>query len=239
MATSLVDVRLLVGGYEVTTDHNQCQLDRTKDVVMSTTFGSSSHTYLSGLKSATYSLQGYFDADGTSAIDDVYHAQWVASGAQVTTIMNPGSATAYSLEGIHSDYRPFGGTIGDMAAFQIDGSGTGDSFHGEVFEAGTSARSTSSNSSGSQITGITTGEKGRAALHVIATTGSPTLDVTIESDDNGSFTTPTTVLTFTQATAQTAEFLSTSAATSDDYWRAAWTFGGTGSITFVVTFGIA
>ena len=72
-----------------------------------------------------------------------------------------------------------------------------------------------------------------------ATTSSPTLDVIIESDDNGSFSSATTRITHTQATAATSEFLSVAGAVTDDYWRASWTFGGTGTITFAVIIGIA
>ena len=206
-----------------------------------TTFGSNSRTFIPGIKEVSYSFQGFFDADGTEGVDDVYNAGFGSTAAEVTTIVLPDGTTdsaTYSFQAIHSSYSPWGGAIGDMAAFQIDGSGVGDSFKGKLLEAGQTARSSSSNSSGEQLVGITANETARATLHVIATTGSPTLDVTIQSDTSG-FSTPTDRITFTQATAIGAQFMTSSAVHSDDYWRTEWTFGGTGDITFAVTFGIA
>ena len=240
--TTLTDVRLLTGGYEVTTDHNQLQLTRVKDAVEATTFGSSSRVYRAGLKSASYSFSGYFDADGSAEVDDVYASQLAGTSSDVVTIIAPDGATgaaSYSFQSLHSSYSPWGGSIGDMAAFQIDGTGTGDSFRGQVFEDGTTARSSSSNNSAVQLTGVSSGETARAALHVIAKSGSPTLDVVIASDDSGAFSSGTTRISFTQATDIGAQYGTSTTVTADDYWRAEWTFGGTGSITFVVTFGIA
>lgn len=240
--TTLTDVRLLTGGYEVTTDHNQLQLTRVKDAVDATTFGSSSRVYREGLKSASYSFAGFFDADGTDEIDDVYASELAGTSSNVVTIVAPDGSTgaaSYSFESLHSTYSPWGGSIGDMAAFQIDGVGTGDSFRGQVLEDGTTARSSSSNSTAVQLTGVSSGETARAALHVIAKTGSPTLDVVVASDDSGAFSSGTDRITFTQATDVGAQYETSTTVTADDYWRTEWTFGGTGSITFLVTFGIA
>ena len=143
----------------------------------------------------------------------------------------------YSFNGIESAYQPIGGTVGDVHVFSATGQGTGDAVRGTIMEPGTTARSSSSNSSEVNLGDLVAGERGYAALHVIATTGSPTLDVDIESDATG-FGTPTTRISFVQATAVGAQFLSDATVTADDFWRAAWIFGGTGSITFVVNFGI-
>ena len=240
-ATTLTDVRLLSGGYEVTSDHNTIALDRTKETPESTVFGLKSRRYnADGLKTAAYTFDGFFDSDGTSAINDLQDAEWVGDVSQVLTVVAPDGAvgaSAYSFDSVVSTLTDFGGTVGDMAAFSLAGNGTGDSFRGIVMEPGTTARSTSSNSSEYLVGDVVAGETARAALHVIATTGSPTLDVTLESDTTG-FPSATTHITFVQATAVGAQYLTSTTTTTDTFWRAEWTFGGTGSITFLVTFGI-
>ena len=121
-------------------------LTRSQAAVENTTFGSNSRTFLPGIKEASYSYQGFFDSDGTSAIDDLYTASFDATVAEVLTIVLPDGTTdsaTYSFQAIHSSYSPWGGAIGDMAAFQIDGSGVGDSFKGKLLEAGQTARSSS------------------------------------------------------------------------------------------------
>ena len=235
-AVTLKDVRLLTGGYEVTSDHNQLSLQLQQAAVEATTFGNDSMVYRPGLQSVAFTFNGYFDS-GSDAINDVHAAQF--GSEQVTTIVNPGGGTGYTFKQVSTELSPFGGSIGDMAAFTLSGSGVGDAFAGTVLEAGTSARSSSSASSGVQLGALSSGDTGRAGLHVIATTGSPTLDAVIESDSLVGFGSPTTRITFTQATSVGAQFATTTTATADDYWRVSWTFGGTGSITFLVTFGIA
>lgn len=237
---TLKNVRLLSGQYEITNDHNQVSVALAQDAVEATTFGNDSRVFRPGLKTVNYTLNGYFDADGTSLINDIQAAQSGAS-TNVTIVAPDGAvgAQAYSFSRVESSLTPLSGSIGGMVEFTSSGTGTGDMFRGRLLEAGTTARTASANSTGYQMTAITSGQKGYAALHVLATTGSPTLDVDIASDDNAGFTSSTTYMSFTQATAAGSEFISDATAETDDYWRAEWTFGGTGSITFAVTFGIA
>ena len=77
-------------------------------------------------------------------------------------------------------------------------------------------------------------------LHVMTTgTGSPTLDVVIQSDDNAGMTSPTTRITHAQKTAIGAELLSVAGAVMDDYWRVNFTIGGSSpSFLFAVMLGI-
>lgn len=234
----LIDVRLLSGGYEVTSDHNAGSLRRSREVKDATVFGQRDRVYRPGIRSAEYTLNGFFDGP----VNTIHQAQLVATDADVTTIVAPdGSlgANAYSFEAILSDLDDFGGSIGDLAAFTASGRGTGPSFRGTILEAGETARSSSANGTGFLLSAVGAGSGAYAALHVIDVTGSPTLDVVVESDDNSGFTTATTRLTFAQASAIGAQFISDTSTVTDTYWRARWTFGGSGSVLFVVNFGIA
>lgn len=235
---ALIDVRLLSGGYEVSADHNAGTLTRSKEAKEATTWGDGrDRVYRSGLKSAAFNLAGFFDGP----INAIHQAQMVATDPDVTTIITPDGAVgaiAYSFKAITSTLEDFGGAIGDMAAFTVSGNGSGPGFRGTVLEDGETARSTTGNDDGVQLSAVGAGEVAYAALHVIERTGTATVDVTIESDDNGSFTTPTTRLTFDQMNAIGAAFISDDTAVTDDYWRAKWTIGGTGTVTIVVVFGI-
>ena len=211
MATvTLTDVRLFSGGYEISSDHNQLTLNLARVLNKATVFGQKSNTYRYGIMSMDYSLAGYFDADGTSAIDDIHEAQWAADVSNVLTIVEPDGAAgaqAYSFEAIDSALSPFGGNIGGMTIFGVSGKGTGDALRGTLVEDATTVRSTSSNSSAYQLGAVTAGESVRAALHIVAITGAPTLDVTIQSDSVSAMTSPTTVITFPQASSLGDSFL--------------------------------
>lgn len=243
---SMIDCRLYVNGYDLTGDHNQLRIGMTRGAVKATVYGQRSNTYRPGLKDVDFTHAGFFDADGTTKADDRYWAAMISASLAggMIVVPDPGGGVppafddvAYAYQHVMSEYNPLEGPIGDMLGFSVSGKGTGEVVKGVLFEPGVTARSSSSNSSALQLGDITATEQGHAALHVIATTGSPTIDVLIQRDTVG-FPSPATLLTFTQMTARGSQFLSTSGTTTDDYFRASWTFGGSGSITFVVVFGI-
>lgn len=234
---ALIDVRLLSGGYEVTADHNAGTLSRAKETQDATTFGNSDRVYRSGLKSASFSLAGFFDGP----INAIHQAQYVSPDPDVTTFVAPDGSTgsiAYSFEAITSSLEDFGGSVGDMAAFTVSGNGSGPGFRGTVLEDATVARTTTGASGIVQLSAVGAGEAAYAALHVIGRTGTATVDVVIQSDDLVGFATPTTRLTFAQMSAIGAQFVSSGTAVTDTFWRANWTIGGTGSVTMLVVFGI-
>lgn len=244
MTQTLKDAKLWIAGYNLSGDHNQVEVSTTKEVPERTVFGMNSRSYLpDGIRGVALSHAGMYDQDSTATplpVDDVLWAEHVGAVLSVMTIAALGNAegdVAYSFDAIESSYVPIAGSIGDPHVFSATGQGSGDAVRGVIMEPGVSARSASGNGSGSQLGDLAAGEIGYAALHVIATTGAPTLDVDIESDTVG-FPSATSRLSFVQATGVGAQFLSTTTVTADDYWRAAWVFGGTGSITFVVNFGI-
>ena len=128
-----------------------------------------------------------------------------------------------SFNSIEAAYQGIGGAVGDVHTFSASAQGTGDVSKGTIMEPGVTARSSSGNSAEYNLGDLASPEVGRAALHVIATTGSPTLDVDIESDATG-FASATTRISFAQMTAIGAQYLSDATVTADDFWRAAWTF---------------
>ncbi len=243
MTLTLKNAKLWIAGFDLSGDHNQLELTTVKDTPEDTRFGMDSRSYLAdGLRMVSVSHAGMYDQDSTATplpVDDVLWAEHIGTALTVMTLAPVGANgdAGYSFTGISSSYQPIGGAVGDAHVFSATGQGTGDAVRGTIMEPGVTARSSSSNSSEFNLGDMAANEIGYAALHVIATTGSPTLDVDIESDATG-FGTPTTRISFAQATAVGAQFLSDSTVTADDFWRAAWIFGGTGSITFVVNFGI-
>ncbi len=109
----------------------------------------------------------------------------------------------------------------------------------------TSADDTGATSYTSDFVSRPTPQKLYAFLHVTATSGEgdQTLDVVIKSDSASDHSvSPATRVTFTQVTTSVGAQFATpvSGAISDDYWRAEWTIGGTGSpsFTFLVGMGI-
>ncbi len=239
--TVLIDCKLWLDGYDLSGDMNALRLDATRDAVEATTFGNTSRVYRPGLRKASFGHTGYFQSDGASAVDDILRTFHNATSPKIMTIAPPDGTAggiAYSFQAVSATHGPFGGQIGDMAKLEIAGEATGDAVRATILEDGVTSRSASGQSTGYQLGDIAAGEQGYAALHVIGVTGSPTLDVEIESDTSNTFPAPTSRGSFTQATGLGAQWLPIGPTITDTWWRTKWTFGGTGSVLFVVTFGI-
>lgn len=146
--------------------------------------------------------------------------------------------TAYTFQALQASYTPLSASVGDMSGFTIGNAARSPLVPGTIMEDGTSSRTSSANGSGAQLGAVAAGQSVYAALHVISA-AADTLDVTVESDDNGSFTSATTRISFTQVTSTaTSEWKSAAGAITDDYWRATWTLGAAGPYDFVVVVGI-
>lgn len=242
MATRVLDnVKFYIDEYDLSSTVNQHALTLTQDAVENTTFGAGARTFLPGLQTVTHSHNGFFEAAATAdGPDDVLAA--LTGSALVTVAPATGAAgeIAYSSASVKTDRAVVEGTVGDMAAFSYSGQGTGQHYRGTILLDALSARTTTGTGSAVQEGAITASEIGYATLHVVAASGTtPTLDVVVESDDSSGMATPTTRITFTQATGVTSERLTVAGAVTDDWWRISYTIGGTSpSFTFIVTFGI-
>ena len=112
---------------------------------------------------------------------------------------------------------------------------------GSLIHPGSASRSSSSTGTGRQLGAVVAGKSMYVALHVlsVAGTSTPTLTVIVQSDDNAGFTTPTTRISFTAATAVGAQWGSVAGALTDDYWRISYTISGTNPVfAFAVSAGV-
>ena len=104
------------------------------------------------------------------------------------------------------------------------------------------ARTASGTGTGLQLGAVPAGRRLYAALHVLSVAGTtPSITVTVESDDANTFASATTRLTFDAATAAGGQVLRTTGdAITDTWFRVTWTISGTSpSFLFVVALGIA
>lgn len=186
-----------------------------------------------GLETFGFSMDAY--ADFTTKDSELFSG--VGSGVPLTLSSETGAddEVAFLINATQLAHAPIGGNVGDMAGTNISGGAAGQLVRGIIEFNG--SNSSSATTTGSQLGAVASGERIYANLHVTAAAGT-TLDVIVQSDDNGSFTSPTNRITFTQATGITSEHLSLAGAVTDDYWRISYTIAG-GSFTFAVALGIA
>ena len=235
----LRDQKVWFGAYDLTGKMNSIGLAYGAPLLDADAFGNTGKERLSGLPAATAQHEGYWD--------EVVDAALFAEIGQVNTPMSVAPVNGTEGSRVHffhaaaAEYSS-GGDVGDIYRFSVSAEGSG----GEELISGTlmanrSAAAASGNSAARQLGAVASGQKLFAALHVTAVAGgTPTLDVTVESDDGAGFASPTTRMTFSQKTAIGFEWPTPVAgAISDDWWRIDWTIGGTAPlIDFAVMLGI-
>ena len=222
----LRDQKLWFGGRDLTGVMSSLGLDYGADAVEDTTFGQNSHTFQGGLKSVAASHQGYFDAAayGSDLFDNVGVDGVPMSFSGPDAVEG---SPAYTFQSMESQYAP-GGSVGEMMGFSLEAAAAGDLIRGTL-GANRAAASSSGNSAAFQLGAVGAAQKLYGVLHVDTVAGTlPTLDVTIESDDDSGFASPTTRIAFSEKTARGYEWATPiDGAIADDWWRVAWAIGGT------------
>ena len=240
MATLLNNAGLYVGEYNLSAVLNEILLETDTDVHDVTSFGTAAfRECLLGLKGARFSASGFYDpANADAPLND----KW-GDADQVVTIAaeNAAAGMAYLLRGCIPTYRS-GGNVGEPGVVNLTGQTTqAPIVQGRVLHRATAANATGTGT-GQQIGAVGSTKSIYATMHVfgIAGTGTPTITVKIQSDDNSGFTSATDRLTFAAATAVGAQWVSSGpGAITDDWWRVQFTITGSSPVFgFLVGFGI-
>ena len=235
MATQVITCsKLWLDGYDLSGRMNALALNVSADMQEDTVLCSDTHTMKGGLKSVTMAHEGFFSG-GDGDVDDVLFDSFALAGVPVSIgPVNSGAdgELAYFMKATMADYSP-GAAVGEMFAFSVTAENAGDGLvRGTIMH--NAVESGSGSGTARQLGAVASGEKMYAVIHVISGTG--TLDVVVQSDDNSGMTSETNRITFTQATGVTAELLSVDGPITDDWWMVDFTV--TGSFEFVVILGI-
>lgn len=232
----LRDQKLWFDGFEFTGVMSAMALDYGAEVVDRTAFGSTTRQRLGGLKTVTAQHEGFFDAD---PFDEALFSRIGVADTPMSFAVDDAveGSVAYSFLANLGEYSP-GAQVGEMYRFSVGAEASGSLIRGTLMHD--AVRTTSANGTARQLGAVASGQTLYAALHVTAVSGTtPTLDVTVESDDLVGFATPTTRMTFAQKIAIGSQWLTLAGPVTDDWWRIAWSIGGGGpSFDFAVFLGI-
>ena len=228
--------------YDLSADHNSVTLEQGVEKLDKTTFGQTTRSNQGGLFTVGAKGQGLLSY-GVGEVEA--NLQTVFAVADVPLTVGPlGAAAAeraYFTKVLTGDLKPLGGQVGDLHGFEWSAAGNAVPWVPGTVMAAKAARTTSGNSGTALALGaVSASQRIYAALHVFAASGtSPTLAVTIKSDDLVGFGSPATQITLSTATTVGAQFASAAGAITDTFWRVDWTIGGTTpSFTFAVVIGI-
>lgn len=241
MATYVIEnCKLYVAQYDFSGDTNQVRLTAEVEEKEDTNFDSGgSREYLAGLRTSQAEHNGFVDLTD-DGVDEILFDKVAAANTPMTICPTDGSdgEIAYALQSLVANYAP-GESIGEVMAFTVTARGDGPLVRGTIMVAG--AKTTTGAGTARQLGAVTATQKLYAVLHVVAASGTnPTLDVVVQSDDAEGMGSPTSRITFTQATVITSEWATpVDGAITDDWWQISYTIGGTNpSFTFLVVVGI-
>lgn len=234
-------VKIYAGQYDLSGDHVKVAIGNGATKLNAAVFNNTAGNTRRGLSQPKFSGSGYVQF-GSGLVNDALRANLGLADVPVTVSPESGAAgdVAVFMNAIQVAYD-LGDKVDTILPFSVSAEGRGTpAINGRLFVAAGN-KTSSSASSVIQVGAVTASQKVYAAIHVLSKSGtSPTLDVTVKSDDAGGFSSPTTRITFAQKTAEGYEFLSAAGAITDDYWRVDWTIGGsaTPTFSFVVAVGI-
>lgn len=234
--------RIYHGAYNLSADLNSLELGLEADMQDVTTFNDNGWTMVQpGLKTGTFSFEGYFTA-GTTSVSSHLNTEFGLSGTPLTIASsNSDGVTAFLTRTATSQVQVLGGAVGEAGKITASGTANTDVVRGTILMPTSSAVSATGTGTGRQLGALSATQALYASLHVVSISGSgtPTLTATIQSDDNAGFTSPTSQISFSAATAVGAQWGSKAGAVTDTYWRVSYTISGTSpSFTFVVAAGI-
>ncbi len=222
---------VLLNGYNITGYLDKIETPLTADNAETSCFGNSDKSFVPGLRDATLSGEGLYDASA-SAIDEIFNTILAGANSGNNIMWIPGGNTignyGYAMNMIQTLYNTIG-TKDDAARIGIAGHSSTGRERVKLLHAHGSEAATGQSASQNLLAAGSAG--GSAYLFVTAITG--TLDVIIQHSTTGAFGgEETTLCTFTQNAAIGHERL-TFSGTVNQYVRAKWTIG-TGPATFAV-----
>lgn len=238
----LLNARLFAIAADLTGASNKIELSsEVEDKEVTNYYSAGYKEILGGLGSAEISAEGQWEALDATKVDN---ASWAQLGGVGPWTVCPDNANAgdlaYLTQCLRSSYM-LGGSVGDVAPWSGKGASAWPLVRGQMAHPAGTARTSTGTGTGVQLGAVAANKRLYAALHILSVSGTtPSITARIESDDNSGFTTPTTQLTFTAATASGGEALRTAgSAITDNWWRVAWTISGTTpSFLFATSFGI-
>jgi hypothetical protein len=236
------NVRLFTGGADLTGVSNKLEIAPEVEEKDTTNFGSAGWSeMIGGLASSKISGEGQWEAADTSKVDNT---QWTGLGGVGAWTACPDNANvndvAWLTNALTANYQ-LGGAVGDVAPWTAEAASSWPMPRGRVGHPPGTARTTTGNGTGVELPAVAAGQYLYASLHVLSVSGAstPTLTVTIDSDDTSGFASPVTRISFAAATARGGQILRTTGPITDTWYRASWTISGTTpSFLFLVAFGV-
>ena len=193
MAKKMHDVGILFNQFNLTGDHNSCDLLLDRDELDATPFGKTGTVRMTGLKSMQINHAGFFDETVDKIIFDLIDGSSDAIMTIVTGGMTVGNA-AYSGRMKETKYTPATGSVGNMYGFAGSAYSNDEYVRGILIYGATAAAN--GNGTAFNIGAVAAGQSLFGICHITANTAAEPI-IKIQSDNLEAFSTPTDIITIT------------------------------------------
>lgn len=240
----LTDCRIYYDSLDATGFSNSVTVTPTVTDEECTTFGSGGwKAFVGGEADTTASAKMFWQAGDLTMPDDTAWAQLGDATGPLTVVPTSGAvgSVAYLTKVLETSYTP-GADVGKLLMADVNWHGNTALARGQIIHPQGTPRTSTGNGTAVQLGAVAAGQRMYANLHVlsIAGTGTPTITVTIQSNVDNTFASPTTRISFTAATTLQGQCGSVLGPITDQWWRAIWTISGSSpSFLFAVSAGVA
>ncbi len=233
MAIEIYNGSFWLDGFAIRGSMNAASIEYGAEAQDDTAFGDTTRSMKGGLKTATASIEGFYESDTGLISPLLFDNMGLANKLFTASQEGADGDIAYFMRCRIGNYSP-GGAVGDILKYSATMEADDNLVRGTMMTVGSQA--STGHGTARELGQVLATQKLYAGLHVISGTG--TLDVIVESDDLVGFASGVTRGTFTQATGPTSEWLTPVAGLiTDTWWRVGFTIV-TGPFDFVVVVGI-
>jgi len=228
MASVITNGKVYLGSTNLSGQINAVAVNYSANTQDGTVLGDDTTSNVGGIKQFDASIEGYWAATEDAAVFGNVGGNDVLTVSRGTGVVTD---PAFMMGCVVGSYNP-GGSHGELLAFSAAASSRSNLGRGQI--ACNATLTTSGSQTGVELGAVSASQKLIASLHVLSASAGDTIDVIVESDVDNSFSTPTTVLTFTQAAAAGAQVIETDGAIADTWFRITYTIAGDGGESFDV-----
>lgn len=227
-ASIITDKSVYYDGYDLTGRTNAIALDYSVDLLDNTTIDMSARSRKGGLPTQKIQVEGWVEID---SLDKALYDGAGVAGKLISVGAGGDDVgdVAYTMQAIIGELTE-GAKIGELLAFSLGAESNSQLIRSTILMNSKNSALTSTSTGGAlQLGAIASDKTMYATLHVLNVgTGSPTLDLVIESDSANNFPSATTQISFDQVTAIGSQIKTLAGAVTDTWWRPKYTIGGSG-----------
>lgn len=236
-AKVILDRKIYLAQFDLSGDENEVNVSWSRDAVPAVVHGDRTRLFKPGLELWSVAQKGYV-AYGAGLTDEILEAKIGQTDQPFTVGIQNGLIGETCYFGQVGGYAYQQGlVVGALPSFDFSVMPTSrDLIRGTIMEPKAVFPPTGPGT-GRQLGAVSATQKLYAVVHIFVDNGT-TLDMTVESDDNAGFSTPTTRITIPQFTTVGSYFATPVAGPiTDDHWRFNWGITGS-SFTVFAALGI-